>query len=119
MDDEALQPSDPRERIERLEERIEELEAKLDSCRKFASASRFAIALGGVLLLGLLLGVIPFDELAMVGGMATGLGGVVMLGSNSSTAKVTEAELAEAQAERAELIGGIELRVVESPPTVH
>ena len=119
MDDDTLLPSDPRERIGRLEEHIEELETRLDSCRKFASASRFAIALGGVLLLGLLFGIIPFDELALVGGMASGLGGVVMLGSNNSTAKATEAELAEAQAERAALIGSIELRVVESPPTAH
>ena len=117
MDDDV--PSDPRERIRRLEERIEDLEARLESCQKFASASRFAIALGGVLLLGLLFHVIPFDELALVGGMASGLGGVVMLGSNSSTAKVVAAELAAAQAERAALIGSIELRVIESPPTVH
>lgn len=110
---------DPREDIARLEERIEELEARLENCRKFAAASRFAMALGAVLLLGLLFGVIPFDELALVGGMAAGLGGVVMLGSNNSTAKVTAAELAEAEAARAALIGSIELRVVESPPTVH
>jgi predicted ATPase with chaperone activity len=72
-----------------------------------------------VLQLGLLLGIIPFDELALVGGMASALGGVVMLGSNNSTAKAASSELAEANAARAALIGRIELRVVESPPTLH
>ena len=51
--------------------------------------------------------------------MAAGLGGVVMLGSNNSTAKETEALLAQAQAARAALIGRIELRVVENPATLH
>jgi hypothetical protein len=117
--DELTPSADPREEIARLEEHIEVLEARLESCRKFAAASRFAMALGAVLLLGLAFGIIPFDELALIGGMASGLGGVVMLGSNNSTAKATAAELAEAEASRAALIGSISLRVVESPPTVH
>jgi hypothetical protein len=117
--DELTPSGDPREDIARLEEHIEELEARLENCRKFAAASRFAMALGAVLLLGLLFGIIPFDELALVGGMASGLGGVVMLGSNNSTAKAASSELAEANAARAALIGRIELRVVESPPTLH
>jgi hypothetical protein len=117
--DELTPSGDPREDIARLEEHIEDLEARLENCRKFAAAARFALALGAVLLLGLLFGIIPFDELALVGGMAASLGGVVMLGSNNSTAKAIAAELAEANAARAALIGRIELRVVESPPTVH
>jgi hypothetical protein len=119
MDERTAEPADPRDEIARLEECIEELEARLESCHKFAAASRFAIALGGVLLLGLLLGVIPFDPLAMTGAMAAGLGGVVMLGSNNATAKETAAELAEASAARAALIGSIELRLVDSPATLH
>jgi hypothetical protein len=115
MDERASEIADPREDIARLEEHIEQLEAKLESCAKFAAASRFAMALGGILLLGLLFGVIPFDPLAMIGAMAAGLGGVVTLGSNRSTAKEAAAQLAEAEAERAGLIGSIDLRVVESP----
>ena len=116
MDDlsDTVESIDVREEIARLEERIEDLEAKVDSCSKFAAASRFAIALGAVLLGGILIGVIPFDELAMIGGMAAGIGGVVMLGSNNSTAKEAQAELEEANAERAELIGSLGLRVVEA-----
>jgi hypothetical protein len=119
MDELLPETNDPREAIARLEEHIEQLEARLDSCRKFAAASRFAITLGGVLLLFLVFGIIPFDPLALTGAMAAGLGGVVTLGSNNSTAKEAAAQLAQAEAQRAALIGAIELRVVESPPTVH
>ena len=57
-------------------------------------------------------GVIPFDPLALTGAMAAGIGGIVMLGSNNSTAKEAEAQLAAGEAARAALIGLIELRVV-------
>src|SRR6476469_1450741 len=119
MDERTAEPADPREAIARLEAHIEELEAKLESCQKFAAASRFAMALGGVLLVGLVFGVIPFDPLALTGAMAAGLGGVVTLGSNNSTAKEAAAQLARAEAQRAALIGAIELRVIESPATLH
>jgi hypothetical protein len=119
MDERTTEPADPREAIARLEEHIEQLAAKLESCQKFAAASRFAMALGGVLLVGLMFGIIPFDPLALTGAMAAGLGGVVTLGSNNSTAKEAAAQLAAAEAARAELIGSIELRVVDSPPMLH
>ena len=118
MDEFAPHIADPRDEIARLEERIEELDAKLESCHKFAAASRFAMALGGVLLLGLLFGVIPFDPLAMITAMAAGLGGIVTLGSNNATAKEAAAQMAEAEAARAALIGKIDLRVVENPATL-
>src|SRR3982751_3739603 len=118
MDGRTTESAEPRETIARLEEHIEQLEAKLESCQKFAAASRFAMALGGVLLAGLIFGVIPFDPLALTGAMAVGLGGVVTLGSNNSTAKEAAAHLVAAEAERAELIGSIELRVIDNP-TLH
>jgi hypothetical protein len=40
------------------------------------------------------------------------LGGIVVLGSNRSTAKEAAAQTAAAEAGRSELIAGIELRVV-------
>ena len=83
MDERTAETADPREAIARLEEHIEQLEAKRESCQKFAAASRFAMALGGVLLAGLMSGVIPFDPLALTGAMAAGLGGIVTLGSNN------------------------------------
>jgi hypothetical protein len=119
MDELTSDPTDPHEAIRRLEELIEQLEAKLESCHKFAAASRFAMVLGGVLLAGLLFRVIPFDPLALITAMAAGLGGVVTLGSNNATAKEAAAQLAEAQAARAALIGRIELRVVDNAATLH
>jgi hypothetical protein len=119
MDERALESADPRDEIARLEDQIEQLEMRLDSCRKFAAAARFAIALGGVLLVGLVSGVIPFDPLTLTGAMAAGLGGVVMLGSNNSTAKEAGSQLAEAAGRRAALIGALELRPVASPATLH
>ena len=111
--------ADPHAEIARLEELMEQLEVRLESCRKFAAASRLAMTLGGVLLLGLVFAVIPFDPLAMTAAIAAGLGGVVTLGSNNSTAKEAAAQLAAAEAARAELIGSIELRVVGGRNTLH
>jgi hypothetical protein len=119
MDQLVADTADPREAIARLEERIEELDAKLESCRKFAAASRFAMVFGLGLILGLTFGVIPFDPLALTAAMAAGLGGVVTLGSNNSTAKEAAAQMAQAEAARAALIGKIDLRVVENPATLH
>jgi hypothetical protein len=119
MDEIAPHSADPREEIARLEERIEALDAKIESCRKFAAAARFAMALGGVLLVGLVFGVIPFDPLAMTTAMAAGLGGVVTLGSNNATAKEAAAQMAEAEAARAALIGEIDLHVVGGRDTLH
>lgn len=119
MDEFVASPTDPREEIARLEDLIERLEAKLESCHKFAAASRFAMVLGLGLIVGLVFGVIPFDPLALTTAMAAGLGGVVTLGSNNATAKEAAAQLAQAEADRAALIGSIELRVVEDAPTLH
>jgi hypothetical protein len=119
MDEFTTDPSDPHAEIAHLEELIEQLEARLESCRKFAAASRFAMTLGGVLLLGLVFGVIPFDPLALIAAITAGLGGVVTLGSNNSTAKEAAAQLAAAEAARAGLIGSIALRVVGGRETLH
>ena len=113
MDERISETADPRDQIERLEERIEWLAAKIESCRKFALASRLAVALGGVVLLAMMLGAIRTEPVALATAIAAVLGGFVMMGSNRSTADEAAAELAAAEAERAELIGSIELRVVE------
>lgn len=119
MDDLTAEPADPRAEIARLEERIEQLEAKLEGCAKFAAAARFAMLFGAALLLALIFRAIPFDPLAMTGAIAAGLGGIVVLGSNRSTAQEAAAQMAEAEAQRAALIGSIELRVVGGRETVH
>jgi hypothetical protein len=110
---------DPREEIARLERRIEALAGRIENCRKIALVSRIAIALGAILLAAMMLGLLRFDAIVMAASLAAAIGGFVLLGSNSSTAKEAAVQIAEAEAARAALIGGIELRVVGDPDTVH
>lgn len=116
MDEPTL---DPQAEIVRLEARIEELAEKIENCRKFILASRVAMAVGGVLLVALLLGVIVFDLLPITVAIVALLGGFVASGSNRSTAQEAADELAAAEADRAALIGLIDLRVVAQRPTLH
>jgi hypothetical protein len=110
---------DPHKEIERLEAQIEVLAARIENCRKFIMAGRIAAAIGGVLLVALLLGVIRFDLQLMMLAMAALLGGIVVWGSNGSTANEAANELAAAEANRKALIGMIDLRVVAERPTLH
>jgi len=110
---------DPHEEIVRLEAQIEALADKIENCRKYILAGRIAAAVGGVLLVALLLGVIRFDLQLMMLAMAALLGGIVAWGSNGSTANEAESELAAAEANRKALIGMIDLRVVAERPTLH
>jgi hypothetical protein len=103
---------DSHDEIVRLEAHIEELAAKIESCRKFILASRIAVAGGGILLAAMLLGAIRFDPAAMAAAVAALLGGIVVWGSNGSTAKEAAKELATAEADRAALIEKIDLRVI-------
>jgi hypothetical protein len=74
--------------------------------------SKLVMAAGGALLLAILLRAIRFDPTAMIAAIAAVAGGVVLFGSNNSTFKQTAAALKAAEAQRAELIDQIELRVV-------
>jgi hypothetical protein len=107
MDDDAL-----REEIVELEARIEELAESIESCAKIIQISRFAIAVGAILLLATIFGAIRFDPMVMISGIAAVIGGIVFLGSNKSTSDAASAGLRAAEAQRAELIGAIDLRVV-------
>jgi len=111
--------ADPHVEIERLEARIEELAAKLESCRKFVLAARLAIALGGVMLLAGVFGLIRFELMSLSTAFAALLGGIVVYGSNASTAKEASTELAGAERDRAAMIGLIELRTVAGEATLH
>jgi hypothetical protein len=114
-----MNPDDPHDEIERLEARIEYLAAKIDNCRKFIWAGRLAMAGGGIVLVAMLFGAMWPDLTGMAGAMAAILGGIVMFGSNNSTAQEAASELAAAEANRAALIGSIDLRVVPARPTLH
>jgi hypothetical protein len=89
-----------------------ELAAKIESCRKFILASRIAMAGGGIVLAAMFLGAIRFDPAAMATAVAALLGGIVVWGSNGSTAREAAKELAAAEADRAALIEMIDLHVI-------
>jgi hypothetical protein len=74
--------------------------------------SKIAIALGALLGLVILLGAIRIDAMALIGAIAAVIGGTVLLGSNSSTLAEMTAAMKAAEAERAELIDRLDLRMV-------
>jgi hypothetical protein len=101
-----------RERIAWLEKQIEQLTQSIESCRKFILGSRLLITGGAILLVAIVVGVIRPDPLVLIAAIAGVLGGIVLFGSNNSTAKQKSAALRAAEAERADLIGKIDLRLV-------
>src|SRR5277367_2187094 len=110
---------DPHDEIERLEARIESLADKIESCRKFILAARIAVAAGGILFVVMVLGLIRFDPTVMTGCIAAVLGGIVVWGSNGSTAEEAAKEMAAAEADRAALIGLLDLREIAERKTLH
>jgi hypothetical protein len=103
---------DLREEISRLEAQIEEHAEIIERCRKIMLFSKAAIAVGGLLLLAILLGLVRSDPVVMIGAIAALLGGTVLLGSNSSTSEQKTAALKAAETRRAELIDQIDPRPV-------
>lgn len=113
---ESAAEEDPADAIAKIEARIERLAEAAESCRKFILASKAAIAGGAALMLALLLGLIGSGPVLAIGSIALVLGGIVSLGSNVSTLRQTESDIGAAEMQRAELIGGIDLQVVEDAP---
>ena len=116
---------DLRDQISRIEADIDQLAKTLDGCRKAMLLSKVAIAAGGIWLLGYFLGALRFDPTLMVGAISATIGGVVILGSNSSTSQQTMAAMKAAETERGELIDVINPPAVgigewePSRPTIH
>jgi hypothetical protein len=108
----GMDEHDPREEISRLEARIEELAGTIENCRKIIAASKAAIGLGAALLVAIVVGVIHFDPTLFMVAVAALLGGIVLFGSNNSTAAQKSAELKAAEAQRAALINQIDLTIV-------
>ena len=106
----TMNGDDQRGEIVRLEARIDEIEATIESCRKFILAARIAVAGGSVILVLMLMGVIQINPLIMAIAMAAVLSGIVAAGSNRSTAREATHESTALEAKRATLIGQLELR---------
>jgi len=103
------QSGDLHDEVARLEERIEELASKIESCRKLILASQIAVAGGTLVLAAMLFGAIRFDPAIMAAAVAASLGGIAVWGSNSSTAKEAAKELASADSDRSALIEKMDL----------
>jgi hypothetical protein len=114
-----MDQGDVRDRIAQLEDRIEALTKSIERCRKIAFGSKIAIAAGAIWFALTLFRVVPFDPTAFIAALTAVLGGIVLLGSNATTWTQTEGELHAAETMRADLIGTIELRVVEERRTLH
>ncbi len=106
---------EPGDDIALIEARLEDLAEAAERCRKIILGSQAAIAAGAVLLLLMLFGLFGSIE-AFLGSIAAILGGIVSLGSNVSTLRQTTDAIGAAEALRSDLIGRIELRVVDDSP---
>jgi hypothetical protein len=115
-----MDDGDVRNEIAQLEARIEALSVSIERCRKISLGAKIAIA-GGALWFALaLLLILPFDATPFVAALSAVLGGVVLLGSNATTWAQTEQALRAAETMRADMIGGIELRLIgDERPTIH
>lgn len=106
--------------IARLEDHIETLSGERERCRKIGLVARLLALAGVIWLLLVVVTILPFVPSTFLAAVAAALGGAVLLGSNKTTWEQTEAALEKAEAQRAELIGNIDLRVVgEEHPTLH
>jgi uncharacterized membrane protein YqjE len=108
-----MDDDDFRDEIAQLEARSEALTESIERCRKISLAAKLTIAAGAIWIVLVLLGVIAFSPGTIIAAMAAVLGGIVLLGSNAATWTQTDAALHEAEAMRADLIGRIDMRVVD------
>jgi hypothetical protein len=104
---------DPHEQIAQLETQIESLAETVEGCRKIMLVAKVAMAGGAILVLAMLLGTVRTDLASLSGATAAVLGGIVLLGSNRSTADQALARMRKAEAARAALIDRLELRRVD------
>jgi hypothetical protein len=105
-------PEDLHGEIERLEGRIEGLAGTAENCRKFIFAGKAVIAAGALWWLLLPFGIVSFNVTAMVCTLAAVLGGIVVLGSNTTTLRQALADMNAAEQLRNELIGRTGLKIV-------
>jgi len=108
--------NDLRDEILRLEDRIDDLAEAMARSRRISQISKIAIVGGLMWILATILGAIAFVPAATIIAMAAMIGGVVLFGSTTTTAKETLAAMQATEAHRAELIGEMQLRVVGEDP---
>lgn len=114
MDDDltGMADEDAAAQIPRLEAEIERLARVAESCRKVILAAKVAIALGALVLLATVAGIVRVDQIVPLAAIAAILGGIVAAGSNSRTLREAAADMRAAEARRAELIGRLPFSAV-------
>ena len=103
------------EQIARLESEIEALSESAARCRKIALGAQIAIGAGCALFVAMLVGLINAGALDLMIAAILALGGIVLYGSNRTTANQIDERIANAERLRAALIGEIELTLVPEP----
>jgi hypothetical protein len=101
--------SDPAERIEQLELRIEELQEAIQRSRRLMLVGRACAILGPALLVCLMLGVLRFTPFGMIIGISLGMGGLVLMGSSKASTEELDLSLRQADNERNAAIDALEL----------
>ena len=101
------------EDIARIEARIEGLEESIARCRKLSTAAKIAITAGAGWIVLTLLWIIPYVPYMTIAALAAVIGGIVLLGSNATTWTQMEASLRASEALRDDLIGHMEMRVID------
>ncbi len=96
------------DRISLLEDEIEHLAKLAQGCRKIILLSKFAIVLGGLMLLATVFELIKFNQLVFLGSITTILGGIVAAGSNAATWGQVSREMHAAEQLRNKLIDQLE-----------
>ena len=115
MDPRVSMESDPHEQIARLESEIEALSESAARCTKIALGARIAIGAGCVVFAAMLLGLIEPSALWLMIGAICAMGGIVLYGSNRTTAEQIAGRIANAERLRAGLINDIALTLVPQP----
>lgn len=104
--------SDLADDIARIEREIERLADIAERCRKFMFGAKVAIGLGGLGLAIILIGLVPAEGGPLIAALAAIIGGIVVLGSNTTTRNQTLASLAVQEAHRTALIDRLDLHQV-------
>jgi small neutral amino acid transporter SnatA (MarC family) len=98
----------PAEQIERLEAQIDELREGIRRSRRLVVAGRACAFAGAALLICLVLGLATVTPVRMIGGIAVGLGGLVLMGSSVGSTKQLELSLKQREDERNAAIDDLE-----------
>jgi hypothetical protein len=116
---EAMSDIDVGREITRLEAEIEVLAGEVASCRKIMLAARLAMTGGGAWIAATMIGLVNVYPVGLVAAFTAVIGGIVAFGSNASTARQAAARMAATEAQRSDLIAGLEMKTISASRLVH